>query len=408
MPRRRTDEQGGGFPFEQYGFAIGGPLVSGMVDWMAQKMRTTPPQKILFLARDGQVVQEVWRRRVPADLAGIPTQYVLASRRALRMAAMRSLDAVALDFLTAMPFGLTPSDLLERVGIRPKAEKNAPASAHPWRCERLPPDKRAHAHAYLQRFEEPLLRQAQEERLAYTTYLREALPENPNPIALVDIGWHGSLQTALSELLPETSTPRLLNGYYLGLFAAAKGAPSSAGSRHGFLLDQGAPTGREKEIRRFVEILELFFSSPDPSLLHFRLDEHGCAQPVFSEMEHRPAQLHALGQIRAGILRFAETHTSPVTAPHAYREARRLGLFPTTTEAAAFGEFRLPRGFGKSPPLPDPKSAQMKPLASSTAFSPSPRKRRPSVSVRFTTPTDTEPSSFTPAWPAPPASAASA
>ena len=77
--------------------------MSGMVDWMVGQMRKDPPEKIFFLARDGQIVQEVWQRRVPSDLSGISTHYLLASRRALCMAAIRSLDTPALDFLTKTP-----------------------------------------------------------------------------------------------------------------------------------------------------------------------------------------------------------------------------------------------------------------------------------------------------------------
>jgi hypothetical protein len=354
MRQRGASDAGDPFPFEDYGFRVGGPLVSGMVDWMVGQMRTDPPEKIFFLARDGQIVQEVWQRRVPSDLSGIPTHYLLASRRALCMAAIRSLDTPALDFLTKTPFGLTPPGLLKRVGLqKDAADPCENPSLRPWRYETLPPAERSVADAFLRRYEKPLLARADEERTAYCAYLREILVDRPARIAVVDIGWHGSLQTALGNLLKtEPCAPTHLDGYYLGLFReAAAERPGIPGERLGFLLQNGTPDGRQSELQRFVEILEIFFASPEPTLLHFRCDETGSARPVFAPSEHSPAQSRAIRAIRAGILRFAETRRAPVSAREAFAGARRLGLSPTREEASAFGRFLLPRGFGESAPL---------------------------------------------------------
>ena len=123
---------------------------------------------------------------------------------------------------------------------------------------------------------------------------------------MVDIGWHGSLQTALGNLLKtEPCAPTHLDGYYLGLFreaAATAERPGIPGERLGFLLQNGTPDGRQSELQRFVEILEIFFASPEPTLLHFRCDENGSTRPIFAPGEHSLAQSRAIRAIRAGIL----------------------------------------------------------------------------------------------------------
>ncbi len=353
MPRHRKNREPDRFPLEEYGRAVGGPLVVGMVDWMFDRMRQNPPEQILFLARDGQIVKKVWERRVPADLATIPTQYLLASRRALRVAALRSLDTGALDFLTDTPRGLTFADLLRRVGVTPPPHSiPLPKGERRWRRERLSPAERPRVEALLRRFEAPVLARAQEERDAYLAYLRETVAEPRAHVALVDIGWHGTLQRALGDLLADDrELSARVDGYYLGLFAAAAEVRNPGHSLTGFLLHDGKPSRREAEMRRFLELLELFFTSPDPSLLFFRRNGTGRAEPVYALDERSSGEIRGLREIRAGILHFAENHPEPVTADAAYAAARRLGLAPTRAEAAAFGGFRLPRGFGEAAPL---------------------------------------------------------
>lgn len=66
-------------PFFMYGFLCGGPLVFGLCNWIDKLAMERKCDKILFLARDGFIVSEIYKNY----FNHVDSEYVLASRQAL-------------------------------------------------------------------------------------------------------------------------------------------------------------------------------------------------------------------------------------------------------------------------------------------------------------------------------------
>lgn len=330
--------------FESIGREIAAPLLVGMTHWMVDEMRKSRPEMILFLARDGKIMQALWEIICPPDLSNIPTRYVLASRRSLRIAALNELDPDILKFLTAHATDLTIEDVFLRVIVDRDAVSQA-LSGFPDLRPSAPYTRELEPIVWdvFKELAPVLLEQATRERLAYESYLRSLEIPGHRHLGIVDVGWHGSLQESLGSILRGTTANLITEGYYCGLFPNAQQRQSSSDRLHGYLLQDGVPEERFREISQFVEILELFFTSEDRSLLYFQMGEGAAAEPVFQPESPAPVHSRGVANLSRGILSMANLTPPPREA--AYSPVRRLGLQPTAREARSIGSLSASRGF---------------------------------------------------------------
>lgn len=333
--------------FEDLGKSLAAPLLAGMVQWVAGELERDPPDALLFFSRDGKILKTLWGKGVRGRIAEIPTRYVLASRRCLGIAGLKTLDEKALRFLGSHADMLTVRTLVGRTGLQPEAfagqirkatglDLDTPAG-------KLSADRKKHIFKTL---EKPLLEHAAVERQAYTAYLKTLGIHEMRKLAVVDVGWHGSLQHAFSGILQTLNSEVEVCGYYAALFKDA-GLYRKEGNRmRGFLLEDGLPEQRYHELRRFVEVVEFLFSAEEPGLLTIELDKAGQPGPVFLPEERDAWQLEATRALYRGIHEGFEGVSLPRDPDRVYERMRSTGLEPTRSEARYLGKLRAARGFG--------------------------------------------------------------
>jgi len=254
--------------FEDLGRDVAGPLLCGMIQWSVDRIRENRPDALLFFSRDGKILHQLWQSLCPDDLKHIPTRYVLASRRCLRMARMQELDADTLDFLTSHTRNLNVEGLLGRIGLERGDYINVLSRFDgielETSCALVSPES---LRKLFKDLEDILLQRAQKEGSAYRKYLESLEIQEFSRMAVFDIGWHGSLQYALLRLLQPMNPEVSLDGYYCGLFPDARRYRSTINRMEGYLLDNGQTSRRHLQIERFVELLEFFFSAKEPGFL---------------------------------------------------------------------------------------------------------------------------------------------
>lgn len=335
--------------FEHYGHTVGGPLVCGMVDWLASRLRAERPDRVLFLARDGQILREVWEKRAPSDLHEVPHDYLLVSRRALRVATFDAADASTRAAVSAGFDGLTAHSFLARLGLSSEMIAHGLAQAGGVPADTLLSHTRpGEAEALLAAVEDDLTERAGCELRALQAYVDGVIPESDRRIAVVDVGWHGSMRKGLHDVLTSMGRACVLDGYYVGLYEVPVENRLASGAHEGFLVTGDHPADRARELPLLINLVEILLGSPDPGLLCFGTDGEGNAVPVYAAPEAAAAQTT---RIRRGILRFADEQTAPIPPAEAYAPLKRVGLRPTARDAKRLGAFTLSPGFGDSPPL---------------------------------------------------------
>jgi hypothetical protein len=147
--------------------------------------------------------------------------------------------------------------------------------------------------------ESQILEQAARERAAYMQYLQGmGLRGSRNP-AVVDLGWAGNMQGALSQLLSMD-----LAGYYYATLDTALRWQAKGLRMHGYAGEFLTTEGTSSALVERRPIAEYLLCHMDASLRCFALD-NGVAQPVFQECDESPSQAKLIQLVHGGILEFS-------------------------------------------------------------------------------------------------------
>ncbi|MBY4895860.1 HAD-IA family hydrolase [Cupriavidus sp. AU9028] len=210
-----------GSPF-RLGYAALGPLVAGYVLWLGRRAKVDGVSKLFFLAREGWLLHQVYKALFNGTSEEIPNCYLYASRRAARVAALRTEDDIR--SVAAQPFvnGARLSDLLgDRFGVRCEDVPAAVLEAAGIASVDLAMESSAGGRLAFTNLcvgiKDLILAKAEGEREPYLQYLTaQNLDSEPAP-AVVDIGWKANMQGSLGALLGKP-----LGGYYLATLQGAE------------------------------------------------------------------------------------------------------------------------------------------------------------------------------------------
>lgn len=178
----------------EFGRGVLGALSFMFAHWLKGKCEEHNIRNLIFLSRDGKLFHNAFKLLFPD--AEINIQYVLASRKNNKIINRRSVDAILSELMCAQEerdlldilkfqFGLTDSEIQEFLSHTQKKID-------------------------YRRIAKKLSKKVELMRQSYLEYLRGSF--KPGKVAVVDIGYMGSTQKTISELLGED-----IFGFYLSV-----------------------------------------------------------------------------------------------------------------------------------------------------------------------------------------------
>lgn len=345
-------------PWTEWGYRHVGPLLAGFATWLVRALRRRGASRAYFLARDGYLIQRAVDRLLASGCAAsdaIATQYLYASRRAFNFASITRIDDTSLDFLTGGTSRLTPRQFLARIDI--DIDRHSAEIEQAGLLAADEPVKGAHGRRRLRDLfrllETRIVDQAQAEFAALGQYLREQGLLDQTEVVLVDLGWHGSLQHALEQLIRRMGSSAGTAGYYLGTFAPARRHAEQGMLINGYLCESGLPARMERSIKLSVEIIEWMFCAPHGSVRRFVVTPDG-ARPELAEFAFEAAQRERAAAVQRGALEFVDDYLGgwrgrelPEVPPQeAIGPLSRALARPSIDEATALGDMLHAEGFG--------------------------------------------------------------
>lgn len=346
------------FPFWwRFGYAVAGPMLSAFALWLQARFREDGIDRAYFLLRDGEIVLDVYNAMV-GDREGPATSLLESSRRAFVVPALASGRESITSQLLACENARPAREFLERFGLR------AADFTAAFRAVGLPspdviiaPDDRVGLTkllALLRRSDvaTALVARSRAERQLLLGYLAQEGVLQPGRIALVDIGWNGTIQKALAAVGTLETVPLDLHGYYLGTLPPIT-KDLGGGTSRGFLFDAGKPAEHANAVLHLRQLVEFICTTTRGSLRSFRRDGTRVV-PVHGTVDHPAGQQAHIVALRDGALAYArglraERRTfgeQPISAAAAIRHLARTILTPTTEEAHAIGDIRHGDGLG--------------------------------------------------------------
>lgn len=330
----------------KFGYIYCGIIYFSFARWVTNQAIDSQVEKVFFLARDGYIMNESYKllnqgKKLP------PSAYMYASRRALNVPTIyNEIDDHALKFL-CHPFpNLTVSDFLNRIGIDAEKHINKITEVgflNKNQIVKTDTDKNKLVKLFTLLVSEVCTVSATE-RDAIVTYLEQIDFLDAEKIAIVDIGWQGTIQNALTKLMLLLNKKIDIKGYYFGTFDTAKQFVDKGLSITGYICQFSKPENNFKVIDGCVHIFEFIFSAPHGSVINFTKKEN-TAKPVCEPHDETSAKSKVIIKFQQGALDFIKDFKETendfkelnITVESALKPISRLLSNPTYRESVYLG-----------------------------------------------------------------------
>lgn len=235
--------------FQDFGYNDFGELILKFSIWLKDQCKHNNIEDIYFLSRDGYILKKAF------DIINdtkIKTYYLYASRRATIVPTLKDLNNTEEIFdIFSFKKKFTVNQLLQKLGLEDRIDINI-LEKNNLKMDEIFEYNTAKSNKKLQSFLKDILpivkANSKEEYKNLEKYLN--VFNFKKRIAVVDIGWNGSIQKALEKTITQTE----IFGYYIGLNPNSQiEVPKNA---NGFLFDSTHNTDNAQKIFSFTEIFE--------------------------------------------------------------------------------------------------------------------------------------------------------
>lgn len=297
-------------PFYFLGARFAGGIAIGFLSWLQQQSAADDIDVILFVSRDGYLLQEVSRTlvslRLPASI------YFHGSRVAFALAAASEASfSETLDFLLAGAIGLSPDEVLGRIGV-PIPAKSLMTDLDLGDDVVLSDENLPIMRRFLRAYKREILKVGARNRRGLFNLLQAHQIRPGMRVALVDIGWSGTTQEMLSKALNGMLDIELF-GYYLSL------TDSEEKRRRSTFLKMAAAMESTTYSKQTLDALyanrvgiELMFSAPHGAVIGYDTQSDSAVSIIEDPGRgvNQEGAEEAVLSITRGALDFVELHQS--------------------------------------------------------------------------------------------------
>lgn len=280
-------------PAATFGYRKLGPLLVGFSCWLHSQLARCEAQQVFFLARDGLLLKRVYEL-----LYGKPenVRYLRVSRRACALPFAYPGENVA-DVVKRLPLRsrFTFRSLLSQLGFADKEIGDA-ARVVSLHLDASLTKEQACSNEVLLRFlgnaQKTLASRAAVQKELLLSYLADH--GFSGAVAVVDVGWNGTLQKELSQLCGGNAS---IAGFYIGVNSANN-------AMRGYLFNDYSEECSLR-LKAGQGLFEHFFLAGEGSVLSYRRVD-GKVVPVFDEGHENEAGQELARQVQAGVLRYVQ------------------------------------------------------------------------------------------------------
>ena len=307
--REKTPEQ----QWYRLGQIMGGMTLACFVQWLAERVQLHQIERLYFCARDGYLMQRAWETAGMAARGTVEAHYLHISRAALNIIAglgqstAKQIDYEFADFLASTDGRVSISHAIARAGLHEAKALQAEALEMFGSLDTLLfwPDTQPRFIALLQKHSHEIFtclqHQHKEHLQAALQYFRQMELFDKKRKAIVDMGWHATMQTSLNSLLKKYSASNGIGGFYYGLWPAAKGNRYAAGLMESCFASDFAALNTQCELWQAIAPLELLHSTAEGTTRYYAFTAEDKAEPVQAESQQTHNQEY-IRQFQAGAL----------------------------------------------------------------------------------------------------------
>ena len=262
------------------GFVALGPLLLGYLTWLMKDAKKEGIDKLYFLARDGKILYQMSEILFPESEGWPARDYVLSSRRSALVSGLYSTS----DIIDLLDSSVAPNMTIERLfsskfGIRltiNDLDKMHSCGFQDVNHKINMKYDRENIKNLALSLSEDILNNAKKERELLVKYYNEK-GMNDGKVALIDIGYAGTMQAALYNILNNDR----INGYYFITFEKAMSNLKESYFIKAYTENFVKPHLSKELISNNGFFYETLFCSSDHSFVKFETNESGVITPIY-------------------------------------------------------------------------------------------------------------------------------
>ncbi|MCQ2487353.1 MAG: hypothetical protein MJ129_05450 [Clostridia bacterium] len=314
--------------YYNFGFKYFGPFLLGFTRWLEENIEASGAENVFFFARDGYTMQKAYALLHDGDCG----KYVYFSRKSLRQALLWKSNSYAesLTYLTYARY-VSVAALLEYYGFSEEERADVARACGvelDLDLEYATLADNEVGRALYEANVEVIAEKSREQFDLLRDYLEQIGMEGE--VAIVDIGWIGSMQYALETFIRENNMDITVHGFYVGINPEHE----VEGTVAGYLYNPD-DLGLRKSLLCFFGGLEKLFQSLEGSTEGYRRSD-GTIVPKLGRYEYADD-----AQVRGFIREWQQGALDFVEAAKA-----------ASMDGIALQDLAMPLvEFGKNPPL---------------------------------------------------------
>lgn len=236
------------YDYYMLGYQKFGPLLYGFVNWLKKEIKQEQITKIFFLSRDGFIMKKAF------DLIkeeNIESEYFYASRRSIIVPSLWKVKDIN-EIFDVITFGndFTLKSFIKKIGLEDYDLKkylfkyNLNVKDHYLLSEFKNDPK---IIDFLNDILGIIIKNSREEYKNFKLYCNEK--KLNGKVAIVDIGWFGTMQNALNHIVDDCE----IHGYYIGVCPNSKVVNDKF---HGYVFDKTHNQNKYNKYLNFISVLE--------------------------------------------------------------------------------------------------------------------------------------------------------
>lgn len=326
--------------FYVLGYSILGPILLGFCQWLNKESLKKNIDQLLFLSRDGYILKKAYKFLYGEKLN---SSYFYISRRAINVAALViNSNFDELNNRIAVSPIMTVRKFIYQLGLKPEKyvsllyEYGLHLDHEYYSTEFF---SKKNIRDFYDKIKKDVLNNSENQYILFNEYFNSFV--KGTRIGLVDIGWRGSMQKKLQEiLLNEKNYNKIsLEGFYLGV-------ESNDEQMHGYLYESNNQNKNKTVIDSSVGLFESLFLAREGTTLSYK--KNMTIKPILAEYENNEQLSNKLKKIHNGALEFIkkckELHLQDMEVlenGEALKRYKEIALFPTPEDIVSLANIQF-------------------------------------------------------------------
>ncbi|MGY1683704.1 hypothetical protein [Geodermatophilus sp. SYSU D01176] len=333
----------------RYGAGVLGPVLTGFAEWVVERAEAAGTRVLWCPMREGELLSTLINESARARGSKVEARPLWLSRHVTSVAMLDRVDRTSLSELVRRSYNLTVGQLLGILHLRPGDVPALAGELHTVLNDAGLLDRVAAALTESPHLLNQMTATVTQARERLINALTQAGALDDPDLTLVDLGWGGTIQYQLAQVLKMACLPVVPSGLYLATEDRAAKVFLAGLRAEGFLAQGGHPREVAATVARSPEVLEQAVNALCGSLVDFT----DSGEPVLGPVVDSAAQNAERRSVQEGILTFQALLNRYVEADRDWPSlagpgaAERLASVlvaalqdPTSEEAAVFGNWR--------------------------------------------------------------------